>query len=1161
MPKPPRLLVKLRPQASLAAADSKANLRPLFEAPLPQQGFGVMGSSPAWYIVEPPDAGPTEWDAAHGRLAASLGLRESDIVFAEPDVAQSYPDHNEANPGGSAFALKQQDCTFRDQDTDSRKPGPRFAWHLGDEYSQLASARAAVTFTDPGRTRIAHIDTGYDPLHSSRPARVLSQLERNFVNDDGTPNNAADPNRRFLFDQSGHGTGTIGILAGAAVAQNGGQPIGGAPDADILPIRIANSVILFYASALAQSFNYAIQQQCDVITLSMGGVPSAAWSEAVGAAYEAGICIVAASGDCFGGLPTHNTVYPARYHRVISACGVMSNGAPYYDLPIHILEGSWGPDSAMTTALSSYTPNTPWAKFGCRDVVDMNGAGTSSATPQIAAAAALWFEKYKAQLPRDWRRVEAVRNALFRSALDRNRKYLGNGILQARAALDIAPRLNLPKTPADKDWFPILRILTGFGIGEPTPRQRMLDLELVQRYMRSGEMQDAVPDPDVEVSKEGLQRLMDALIADSGASQVLRRAAAARYPVLFGKPVPGASLPDLTPECAIAKYDPGAPVPDPPFRRLRTYAADPSFSTRLETSALNRGLLEVAWERLKPGPKGEYLEVIDQDVNGVVYKPVDLDDARLVAQDGFAPSEGNPQFHQQMVYAVCMQTIAHFERAMGRPVLWRPADNPEAPEDDSRYTPRLRVFPHALRQENAFYDPSDIALRFGYFRASANDPGDHVPGSMVFTCLSHDIVAHETTHAILDGMHRRFNNPTNPDVLAFHEAFADIVALMQHFTMRELLEDQIARSRGDLESETTLGSLAVQFGKSAGGRGALRDAIGSVDGQGVWRRLLPDPAAYAKTTAPHSRGALLVAAVFDAFLAIYKVRTADLYRIYTGGTGVLKPGAIHPDLVKRLASEAAKAASHVLHICVRALDYIPPVDITFGEYLRGIVTADADFVPVDTYGYRVAFVEAFRRRGMYPGDLDTLSVDTLRWQTVQVGDSARRYSKILRALKRFADDSLYIENREELFNRSRKERRRLHGLIAEVIKADPALAKPVGIDPGLPFEVHELRRAERTSADGRPQPQVVVALVQEQSIQVPDSDQPLVFDGGATLIVDLRKPELKYAIGKSIGNAARKADTAAFLEQTWKNPLTSILLQGARRNPFSTLHSMASLED
>jgi len=174
------------------------------------------------------------------------------------------------------------------------------------------------------------------------------------------------------------------------------------------------------------------------------------------------------------------------------------------------------------------------------------------------------------------------------------------------------------------------------------------------------------------------------------------------------------------------------------------------------------------------------------------------------------------------------------------------------------------------------------------------------------------------------------------------------------------------------ESESILGSLALQFGRTTGKRGALREAIGQLDEKGQWRRLSPDPAAYAKVLEPHARGALLVAAIFDAFLAIYKIRTADLYRLYTGGTGLLRPGAIHPDLVNRLADEAAKTAGHMMRICIRALDYVPPVDITFAEYLRGIVTADYDLVPNDPLGYRLAFVEAFRGRGIYLGDLPTV---------------------------------------------------------------------------------------------------------------------------------------------------------------------------------------------
>jgi hypothetical protein len=323
---------------------------------------------------------------------------------------------------------------------------------------------------------------------------------------------------------------------------------------------------------------------------------------------------------------------------------------------------------------------------------------------------------------------------------------------------------------------------------------------------------------------------------------------------------------------------------NPPHRRLRVYAVDPSLSTRLSTFSMNEVTLKVPWDPAYKDGAGEYLRFDDVDARGIEYKPVDFNAPSLLAQDGWAPAEGNPQFHQQMVYAVAMKTIAHFEKALGRPVLWRPRPNPDNEFDDKEFVRQLTVRPHALRQANAFYSPNEVALKFGYFEAAAVNPGEHMPGSRVYTCLSHDIIAHETTHAILDGMHRRFNEATNPDVLAFHEAFADVVALMQHFTIREVLEGEIARTRGDIETESMLGMLAVQFGQAMGGRGALRNAIGQLE-NGVWTRNQPNPAELQKRLTPHGRGAILVAAVFDAFIAIYKMRIADLLRIYTGVTG------------------------------------------------------------------------------------------------------------------------------------------------------------------------------------------------------------------------------------------------------------------------------------
>ena len=108
-------------------------------------------------------------------------------------------------------------------------------------------------------------------------------------------------------------------------------------------------------------------------------------------------------------------------------------------------------------------------------------------------------------------------------------------------------------------------------------------------------------------------------------------------------------------------------------RRLRVYSVDPGLASRIGTRGINEIVIEIPWEahpngdsRLRPGPVGEYVEVVDFDPpSGVFYVPVDLDDPRLLATDGLAASESDPRFHQQMVYAVAMATIHRFQLAFG----------------------------------------------------------------------------------------------------------------------------------------------------------------------------------------------------------------------------------------------------------------------------------------------------------------------------------------------------------------------------------------------------------------------------------------------------------------------------------------------------------------
>ena len=138
----------------------------------------------------------------------------------------------------------------------------------------------------------------------------------------------------------------------------------------------------------------------------------------------------------------------------------------------------------------------------------------------------------------------------------------------------------------------------------------------------------------------------------------------------------------------------------------------------------------------------------------------------------------------------------------------------------------------------------------------------------------------------------------------------------------------------------------------------------------------------AERSSPHARGAVLVSAVFAAFVTIYRARSADLIRLATNGTGVLPAGAkFRTILPGGLRGEAAKVADQVLNMCIRALDYCPPVDVTFGDYLRAIITADRDLVPLDDRGYRVAFISAFRDRGIFPTNVAHLAEDSLVWET------------------------------------------------------------------------------------------------------------------------------------------------------------------------------------
>jgi hypothetical protein len=584
---------------------------------------------------------------------------------------------------------------------------------------------------------------------------------------------------------------------------------------------------------------------------------------------------------------------------------------------------------------------------------------------------------------------------------------------------------------------------------------------------------------------------------------------------------------------------------DPPLvRPLKAYAFDPSQGRLLG----NEMSLAVRYQELDRGPvvrdpsAHDGIAIIDYaGASGTWYGPVDLDDPRILIRGGLDPSESDPRFHQQMVYAVVTETIQHFEAALGRRIHWRRGDwvggRPVDP-DDNIFT--LNIFPHAMVSANAFYSPKAHGILFGYFRADADDPGRNLPGQVVYTCLSHDIVVHETTHAIVDGIRRYFTEQTNPDVPAFHEAFADLAALFRHFTHREVLLDTIQRTGGTLYryhlrpdaalaldagesrgealvaaevgARNPLVELAQQFGDARGMNRGLRSALGTP----------PKPEELRQLFEPHARGAILVAAVFDAYFSIYLRRTADLFRIFRAGGGAAIPTDVPVPLAGRLADEASRTADLFFTVCVRALDYCPPVDITFGDFLRAVVTADFDLHPDDQLGVRDALMQGFRRRGIYPESASFFSEGAIAW--------ARADGLNLEPVTGldFGDPNGLTDAQKNTNKRALK---------AYVAKASNKRKLGFAENPRLPVDVPSFHPVFRVNPDGSLRTDMVAELVQRTDVHFDPQEKRLgtfPMRGGATMIIskptieELRRDAgagatIRYVIGKQLDGAEGKA--------------------------------------
>jgi hypothetical protein len=162
---------------------------------------------------------------------------------------------------------------------------------------------------------------------------------------------------------------------------------------------------------------------------------------------------------------------------------------------------------------------------------------------------------------------------------------------------------------------------------------------------------------------------------------------------------------------------------------------------------------------------------------------------------------------------------------------------------------------------NAFYSRNEKALKFGFFIRPNSSPPE-----MWFTCRSLDIVAHETGHAILDGLKPGWlllGNP--PQTGGLHESFGDLSAIFLTLAQLDQVEAIIAQTKSNLHDKTFLSDLAEQFGLALGRTNGLRNADNDLKLSQV-------------TTEVHSISQVFTGAIYDILADIFAFERKPLLR-------------------------------------------------------------------------------------------------------------------------------------------------------------------------------------------------------------------------------------------------------------------------------------------
>ena len=253
----------------------------------------------------------------------------------------------------------------------------------------------------PGKgTVVAVIDTGVDYTHKDLADNIWvneGEIPGNGIDDDS--NGYVDDVHGVDFvdgdcdpmDEHGHGTHVAGIIA---MTPGNGGGVGVAYGAKIMCVRAGQANGSFASSDIAKAIKYAADNGADVINMSFGGTGRSYLVEsALQDAFPSCVLVAAAGND---GLPTTDAInagyfntediYPAGYKYVLGVMATDNNKSLASFSNWDYLEGQNCEYEMAAPGVNIYS-TLPGNRYAC-------WSGTSMATPNVAAAAAILRSKY-----------------------------------------------------------------------------------------------------------------------------------------------------------------------------------------------------------------------------------------------------------------------------------------------------------------------------------------------------------------------------------------------------------------------------------------------------------------------------------------------------------------------------------------------------------------------------------------------------------------------------------------------------------------------------------------------------------------------------------------------------------------------------------------------